>query len=1128
MADREARPKPAPPTVVRTPGRRPVGRRKLKLDTPSSPKIGGSSPGGALLRTPARHGGRSSAASSARGVEPELELPRERLLELLAECGLYEDVDAVSSALDTLYADGDDLTADDVLQALSPGHVVSRALKGELAVPDWKELCTDLRSLHAELSADDSIGGAPASYIPILAEVDPRLFSVSVTTVDGQTFSCGDTGARFSLQSCVKPLLYASALEELGLDAVHRHVGSQPSGLPFNDVSLNGAGLPHNPMMNNGGLATAALLRRDLSCAARFRNFLNAVHAAAGGREVKFSNPVYLCEQETAYRNQAILYLMQEAGVFPPATDVADVLDFYMQCCSIEVDTLAASNIAATLAGGGVEPLTRKRCASVSTTKSVLTLMFSCGMYDYSWCPRTGLPAKSGVSGLVYVVVPNRMGIAVYSPLLDALGNSAKAVSFIYRLLARWDFGIFAQLARPMRRAAVAAPPAAHEPAAGSLRASGAAGGEEEEEGDGSHGSSLLPPKRPPLMRAASVREVATRVRHRERWRVLLRKLGRLKREFNRLDSDGSGAVPLDSMLALLRRAGLRDSHPQLRELLSMAVVEEGILRFQHLFVRLPQQDEHTDNLFMKALLNGFVVPDFAAFAEEAAQLFAAVQEDDSVLAGEKKVDDVYAPYSCDEEGALDRHAFSISICTVDGQQLQLGADCGELPLSCLSKAVLYAAALQDCGLDAVNYAVGQHTTAADPSSFLLHKADDSVVSSSSSLAHTAVSAEGDETEDDSRDEERDAKGEEEEEGDKEEEAEEVAATGGGGHGHGGSDSGRLQPMNPFMDIGALVVCSLLMPGSSTFTRYRYLLNRVSALASDGVSRLTFNQSMYLSLNARALRAKALAHYAKGMGCLPDRAAPEAMVSTFFNACSIELGMPQLATLAATMAGMGENPFSGQRCFSLPVAQQLLSMLYNCGLNQFTGQWAFSVGIPAVAAPNGTVLMAIPNVMGIAIHSPPCNSFGVSLRAFAFAQALAASHNVHLFDQLVFNDRDVAGVGAAGIASSRRGGSRSVPAEAVQRKTAFYCACMAAAAGDFDRLQQLLEDWPSLAKQMDADRRTALHVAASSGHTDLCALLLHAGADVGARDGRGNRPVDEARSAGYDDVVALLAKASGD
>jgi glutaminase len=117
-------------------------------------------------------------------------------------------------------------------------------------VPKWEEFTDRIESLYEAIKLVK--GGANATYIPILAEADPDWFGISVTTVDGQRFDIGDTDVDFSIQSCVKPLMYAVAIEDVGLERVHRHVGIEPSGLAFNEVSLNDDGVPHNPMVNPG------------------------------------------------------------------------------------------------------------------------------------------------------------------------------------------------------------------------------------------------------------------------------------------------------------------------------------------------------------------------------------------------------------------------------------------------------------------------------------------------------------------------------------------------------------------------------------------------------------------------------------------------------------------------------------------------------------------------------------------------------------------------------------------------------------------------------------------------------------------------------------------------------------
>jgi hypothetical protein len=159
---------------------------------------------------------------------------------------------------------------------------------------------------------------------------------------------------------------------------------------------------------------------------------------------------------------QALVAFMTDAGVFPKQAKPSEALDFYLQACSIEVDTSIAATIAGTLANGGVCPLTGVAALSPVTVKSTISLMFSCGMYDYSgtWMSEVGLPAKSGVAGLIYVVVPHVMGIAVFAPPLDSHGNSVRGVEFCKRLLQHYPFGIFDQIVAGQRLAAVGVPSA--------------------------------------------------------------------------------------------------------------------------------------------------------------------------------------------------------------------------------------------------------------------------------------------------------------------------------------------------------------------------------------------------------------------------------------------------------------------------------------------------------------------------------------------------------------------------------------------------------------------------------------------------------------------------------------------
>ncbi|MDT0448487.1 glutaminase A [Streptomyces hesseae] len=367
-----------------------------------------------------------------------------RLLEVLGEAGILRDdpriaetvahldrVRPAPSATEPLLLTPEEFTA----ATRHNRGIIERAACGELVVPDFPALVADLRRIHEEVRADRS--GSVAAYIPQLARVDPEQFAISVCTVDGQRFSIGDADVNFCLQSVSKTVGYCLTLEEHGPDTVHRHMGREPSGQGFNELTFNKAGLPHNPMINAGAIMSCALIQRALDAADRFDFVAETWKRLAGGRSVGFNNSVYLSERSTADRNFALGYSMRERGAFPPGTDLLATLEFYIQCCSIEVDARQLAIAAASLANAGVCPLTEDPVFSAQTVRHCLSLMSSCGMYDFSgeFAFTIGLPAKSGVSGALMLVVPQLMGIAIWSPRLDGHGNSVRGIEVCRRLV---------------------------------------------------------------------------------------------------------------------------------------------------------------------------------------------------------------------------------------------------------------------------------------------------------------------------------------------------------------------------------------------------------------------------------------------------------------------------------------------------------------------------------------------------------------------------------------------------------------------------------------------------------------------------------------------------------------------
>uniref|UniRef100_A0A8C2BV89 glutaminase n=1 Tax=Cyprinus carpio TaxID=7962 RepID=A0A8C2BV89_CYPCA len=256
-------------------------------------------------------------------------------------------------------------------------------------------------------------------------------------------FLVGDTKVPFCLQSCVKPLEYAIAVHEHGTERVHHYVGKEPSGFKFNKLSLDEEDKPHNPMVNAGAIVISSLIKVNkflykYKWEIQYKYFLKMT-----GREyVGFSNATFQSEKETGDRNYAIGYYLKEKKCFPEGADMIDALDFYFQLCAIEVTCESGSIMAATLANGGICPITGERVLSTEAVRNTLSLMHSCGMYDYSgqFAFHVGLPAKSGVSGAVLLVVPNVMGVMCWSPPVDKVGNSVRGIHFCQELVSMFNF----------------------------------------------------------------------------------------------------------------------------------------------------------------------------------------------------------------------------------------------------------------------------------------------------------------------------------------------------------------------------------------------------------------------------------------------------------------------------------------------------------------------------------------------------------------------------------------------------------------------------------------------------------------------------------------------------------------
>ncbi|XP_054902078.1 glutaminase kidney isoform, mitochondrial-like isoform X2 [Poeciliopsis prolifica] len=317
--------------------------------------------------------------------------------------------------------------------------LLTKAFRKNFIIPDFENFTHQINRMFE--NAQQQGGGHVADYIPQLAKFSPDLWGVSVCTIDGQRYSVGDTKIPFCLQSCVKPLEYAIAVHEHGTEHVHRFVGKEPSGFKFNKLSLNEEDKPHNPMVNAGAIVISSLIKPHSNKAERFDYVMEFLKSMAGTEYVGFSNATFQSERETGDRNYAIGYYLKEKKCFPDSADMIGALDFYFQLCSIEVTCESGSVMAATLANGGICPITGDRVLSAEAVRNTLSLMHSCGMYDFSgqFAFHVGLPAKSGISGAVLLVVPNVMGMLCWSPPLDRLGNSVRGIHFCQHFTKKHD-----------------------------------------------------------------------------------------------------------------------------------------------------------------------------------------------------------------------------------------------------------------------------------------------------------------------------------------------------------------------------------------------------------------------------------------------------------------------------------------------------------------------------------------------------------------------------------------------------------------------------------------------------------------------------------------------------------------
>jgi glutaminase len=276
------------------------------------------------------------------------------------------------------------------------------------------------------------------------AAAPENAIAVSAAPYDGVVYEAGDAATPFALQSISKVFAYGRALQDRGREHVLSRVGVEPSGDAFHSIVFDERNnRPYNPMVNAGALVTTDCVR-GTDPAEKLDNLLGVLRCYTGNERLRVDDDTFHAEMATADRNRATAYLMRSRGML--AGDVEAMLALYLQQCSVHVTCRDLGVMAATLANGCVNPMTGDRALPRERVRDVLSVVHTCGMYDYAgqWAFEVGVPAKSAVSGGILAVIPGKMGIAVFSPGLDAYGNSVRGVRVCEEISERLGLHVFA------------------------------------------------------------------------------------------------------------------------------------------------------------------------------------------------------------------------------------------------------------------------------------------------------------------------------------------------------------------------------------------------------------------------------------------------------------------------------------------------------------------------------------------------------------------------------------------------------------------------------------------------------------------------------------------------------------
>lgn len=287
--------------------------------------------------------------------------------------------------------------------------------------------------------------GNVASYIPELAKAEADDLGACIITLSGEIYKAGACDKKFTIQSISKVITLMLALSDNGKEYVFSRVSVEPTGYSFNSIvnlEIKKKNKPYNPLVNSGAIVTTSLIKgKDKD--EKFNRILEFSRKIMDNKDLNINESVYHSESETGDRNRSLAYFMKSTNYLEG--NVSEILDIYFKQCSIEVTTVDLAKLGCVLANDGILPWSGERIVSKEICKIVKAVMTTCGLYDESgkYAVRVGIPSKSGVGGGIMCAVPNKLGIGIFGPALNAKGNSVAGINLLEDLVKELDLSIF-------------------------------------------------------------------------------------------------------------------------------------------------------------------------------------------------------------------------------------------------------------------------------------------------------------------------------------------------------------------------------------------------------------------------------------------------------------------------------------------------------------------------------------------------------------------------------------------------------------------------------------------------------------------------------------------------------------